>query len=78
MEGMVGKGSLKAVCSIFYIISFFLMSPKSGVLNLLPSDNVIQFPYHPYTVPFKIKSENKERGTNTLTARDGKEEASAL
>lgn len=54
------------------------MSPKSGVLNLLPSDNVIQSPYHPYTVPFKIKSENKERGTNTLTARDGKEEASAL
>lgn len=56
---MVSKGSLKAVCSMFYII-FFRVSSKSGVLNLLPSDNVIQSPYHPYTIPFKIKKSKRK------------------
>lgn len=69
MEGMVGKGSLKEVCSMFYIIYFFLVSSKSGVLNLLASDNVIQSPYHPYTLPLKI---NKIKRKELIPMRMGK------
>lgn len=46
---------------MFYIISLFLISSKSGILNLLPSDNVIQSPYHLYTLPFKIKKTKRKK-----------------